>query len=202
VPDFNFKQYIAKKQNDHHNGNLGPNFTHTNLIAQATAKFTYLTTRKIWGSKSPNKERLIAIIADLKSKLKLAPALADKRKKDGGNKKDKDVKVGNVKTKNKKNTSNKKAQKQDEAWKRVAPKEDKPTKKDVSGKTYQWCVHHMAWGVHSAQECCLGASCIDAQKDKDKAKPKDKALSNTAAAATIANPSFAAFLSELSDNKE
>jgi hypothetical protein len=135
-------------------------------------------------------------------KLKLAPAVADKRKKDGGNKKDKDVKADNVKLKNKKNTSNKKAQKLDEAWKRVAPKEGKPTKKDVGGKTYQWCVHHMAWGVHSAQDCHLGASRKDAQKDKDKAKPKDKALSYAAPASTVANPSFAAFLSELSDNKE
>ncbi len=55
------------------------------------------------------------MIANLKGKLKLAPALADKRKKDGGNKKDKDVKADNVKLKNKKNTSNKKSQKLDEA---------------------------------------------------------------------------------------
>jgi hypothetical protein len=202
VPDFNFKQYMAKKQDDYHDGNLEPNFIHEYLMAQATAKFTYLTTRKIWGSKSPNKESLITMIADLKGKLKLAPALADKRKKDSGNKKDKDVKAGNVKTKNKKNMLNKKAQIQDEAWKRVAPNEVKPTKKDVSGKTYQWCIHHMAWGVHSAQECRLGASCKDAQKDKDKAKPTDKALSFAAAAATLVNPSFAAFLTELSINKE
>jgi hypothetical protein len=202
VPDFNFKQYMAKKQDDYHYENLGPNVTHENLMAQATAKFTYLTTRKIWGSKSPDKESLIAMTANLKGKLKLAPALADKCKKDGGNKKDKDVKAENVKLKNKKNTSNKKAQKLDEAWKRVAPKEGEPTKKDVGGKTYQWCIHHMAWGVHSAQECCLGASRKDAQKDKDKAKPKDKALSYAAAAGTVANPSFAAFLSELSNNKE
>jgi hypothetical protein len=141
------------------------------------------------------------MIANLKGKLKLAPALADKPKKDGNNKKDKNIKASNVKIKNKKNTSNKKAQKQDEAGKHVAPKEGKPTKKDVGGKTYQWCIH-MAWGVHSAQECRLGASCKDAQKDKDKAKPKDKALSYAAAAATIANPSIAAFLSELSDSKE
>ncbi len=78
-------------------------------MAQATAKFTYLTTRKIWGSKSPDKECLITMIANFKGKLKLAPALADKCKKDGGNKKDKDVKADNVKLKNKKNTSNKKA---------------------------------------------------------------------------------------------
>jgi hypothetical protein len=122
VPDFNFKQYMAKKQDDYHDGNLGPNFTHENLMAQATAKFTYFTTRKIWGSKSPNEDRLIAMIANLKGKLKLAPALAGKRKKSSGNKKDKDVKADNVKLKNKKNTSNKKALKLDEAWKHIAPK--------------------------------------------------------------------------------
>ncbi len=134
--------------------------------------------------------------------LKLAPALADKRKKDGGNKKDKDVKAGNDKTKKKKNTSNKNAQKQDEVWKCVAPREGKPTKKDVGGMTYQWCIPPMAWGVHSGQECHLGASCKDAQKDKDKAKPKDKALSCAAAPAAVTNPSFTAFLSELSNDKE
>jgi hypothetical protein len=40
VPDFNFKQYMAKKQDDYHDKNLGPNFTHKNLMAQAAAKFT------------------------------------------------------------------------------------------------------------------------------------------------------------------
>jgi hypothetical protein len=48
-------------------------------MAQATAKCTYLTTRKIWGAKFPNKERLIAMITDLKGKLKLAPALDAKQ---------------------------------------------------------------------------------------------------------------------------
>ncbi len=40
VPDCNFKQYISKKQDDYHNRNLGANFTHKNLMAQATTKFT------------------------------------------------------------------------------------------------------------------------------------------------------------------
>jgi hypothetical protein len=65
MSDFNFKQHMAKKQDDYHDGNLGPNFMHENLMAQATTKFTYLTTRKIWGSKSPGKECLIAMIANL-----------------------------------------------------------------------------------------------------------------------------------------
>jgi hypothetical protein len=199
VPDYNFKQDIAKKQDDYHEGNLGPNFTHKNLMAQATAKFTYLTTRKIWGSKSPNEERLIAMIADLKGKLKLALALADKRKKDGHKK---DVKGSLVnKVKNKKNMANKAHQKKEEAWKKLPPKDGEPTTKDVAGKKYQWCIHHMAWGVHSAQECRLGASCKDALKE-NKDKPKDRAISYAAAAATIDNPYFATFLSELSDDKE
>jgi hypothetical protein len=80
VPDYNFKQYISKKQDDYHDGNLGANFMHESLMAQATAKFMYLTTYEICGSKSPDKERFIAMIANLKGKLKLALALADKRK--------------------------------------------------------------------------------------------------------------------------
>ncbi len=40
VPDYNFKQYISKKQDDYHDGNLGASFTHKNLMAHATAKFT------------------------------------------------------------------------------------------------------------------------------------------------------------------
>jgi hypothetical protein len=198
VPVFNFKQYIAKKQDDYHGGNLGPTFTHENLMAQATAKFTYLTTRKIWGSKSPNEERLIAMIADLKGKLKLAPNLADKRKKDGNKK---NVK-GGAKVKNKKNTANKTYQKKEEAWRKLPPKDGEPTTKEVSGKTYQWCIHHMAWGVHFLKECRLGASQKDAPKDGPKDKAKDKAMTYAAAAATIANPSFTAFLSELLEDKE
>jgi hypothetical protein len=147
IPDYNFKQYIAKEQDDYHNGNLGPNFTHESLMAQAAAKFTYLMTRKIWGSKSPDKERLTAMIADLKGKLKLAPALADKRKP-GGNKRD--VREGQVKKKNKKNTANKTHQKKEEAWRKLPPKDGEPTTKEVASKKYQWCIHHMASGVHSA----------------------------------------------------
>ncbi len=177
---------------------MGVNFTHKNLMAQATAKFTYLTTRKLWGSKSPNKERLIAMIADLKGKLKLAPALAEKRKKDGMKK---DLK-GGAKVKNKKNMANKTHQKKEEAWKKLPPKDGEPTTKEVTGKKYHWCVHHMAWGIHSLQECRLGASHEDAPKDGPKDKVKDKAMTYAAAAVTIANPSFAAFLFELSEDEE
>jgi hypothetical protein len=139
------------------------------------------------------------MIAELKGKLKLAPALADKCKKDGHKK---DVKGGLVnKVKNKKNTANKAHQKKEEAWKKLPPEDSEPPTKDVAGKKCQWCIHHMAWGVHSAQECRLGASRKDALKE-NKDKPKDRAICFAAAAATIANPYFAAFLSELSNDEE
>jgi hypothetical protein len=60
---------------------LGASFTHENLMAQAAAKFTYLKVHQIWGAKSPDEEKLIAMIADLKGKLKLAPNLEKKKKK-------------------------------------------------------------------------------------------------------------------------
>jgi hypothetical protein len=198
TPNHTFRQYISKKQDDYHDGNLGHEFRYKSLMAQATVKFTYLTTRKICGAKSPDEECLIAMILDLKGKLKLALALNAKRKKEGT----KEVK-GALKTKNKKNTSNKTYQKKEEAWKRLPPKDGEPATKDVGEMKYQWCVHHMAWGVHSAQECCLGASRKDAAKQGKENKPKDRALSYAATAVTIAGgPGFTAFISELSDDEE
>ena len=49
----------------------------------------------------------------------------------------------------------------------------------------------------------LGASCKAEGKENKDNKPKDKALSYAAAAATVAGgPGFAAFLSELSNDEE
>jgi hypothetical protein len=200
VPDYNFKQYISKKQDDYRNGNLGTNFTHKNLMAQVTAKFTYLKVRQIWGAKSLDEEKLIAIIADLKGKLKLAPNLEKKKKKKKDNKaKDKDGKRStrggdNKKKKNNIDTLSKKNQKKEEAWKRVPPKGGKAKEKIVKEKIYHWCEHHMAWGIRPPKDCRLGLSRKDAQRTP-------QPMTAAAAVATIASSSFAAFLSKLSDNE-
>ncbi len=58
-------------------------------------------------------------------------------------------------------------------------------------------------GIHSAQECRLGTSRKDAAKQGKENKPKDRALSYAAAAATIAGgPEFTVLISELSNDKE
>jgi hypothetical protein len=170
-------------------------------MAQATAKFTYLKVHQIWGAKSPDKEKLIVMIADLKGKLNLAPNLEKKKKKKKDNKaKGKDDERStwggdnNKKKKNKKDTFNKKNQKKEEAWKRVPSKEGEAKEKIVKEKTYHWCEHHMAWGIHPPKDCCLGLSRKDAQR-------APQPMMAAAAVATIASPSFAAFLSKLSGNK-
>ena len=45
IPNYNFRKYIPKKQDDYHNGMLGVTFTYKILMALAMAKFTYLKTR-------------------------------------------------------------------------------------------------------------------------------------------------------------
>jgi hypothetical protein len=44
VSDYAFKEYTKKKKDPYHDGDLGTSFSHEKLMAQATAKFTYLTT--------------------------------------------------------------------------------------------------------------------------------------------------------------
>ena len=93
----------------------------------------------------------------------------------------------------------------DEAWKKQPPKDGKPSTKEIAGRKYQWCIHHMAWGDHSSKECRLGASrkATEGKDKENKPSKQDKALSYAATAATIAGgPGFATFLSEHSEDEE
>ncbi len=95
---------------------------------------------------------MAAEIKSLKGQLKLDPKLsAIAGKGDKG-----DDKKGSTK-RNKKNTTIKREQKKDEAWKKEPPKagESKESKK-VRKFTFNWCEHHMAWTVHKPADCLLG----------------------------------------------
>jgi hypothetical protein len=191
VQDDTFPKYILSKQERYHDGELGASYTHESLMAQASAKYAFLKVRDVWGAKSPEEERLMALIAELKGKLKLAPELA-KKKRDKVSKKDK--RGGDAKVKNKKNTANKRDQKQEEAWKKTPPKDGKPKEKTHKGKTYHWCIHHMAWGIHSPKDCRLGQE----RKEGDQASKKEDRPNSVAAAAataTTACPSIASLIS-------
>jgi hypothetical protein len=131
--------------------------THETLMSFAIRKCNYLKTKGKWGAKSPNNKKIVAMLAALnalKGHLKLDEKLGDIIKGKGkGKGKEKD---GNKKIKNKKNTGYKTKQKEDEAWKKVPPKDRDKKSKEAGKCTYHWCEHHMAWCIHKPSECRLG----------------------------------------------
>ncbi len=56
----------------------------------------------------------------------------------------------------KKDVKSKRDQKQDEAWKKIPPKQGEPLTKKVGKKEWHWCEHHMAYTIHKPADCCLG----------------------------------------------
>ena len=111
----------------------------------------------------------------------------------GLQRKDKKGKKG--KGKNKKNNADKVKQKKDEAWKKVPPKDSEKKMKEHDGRTYHWCVHHMAWTMHDPKECRLG---LERKGDDKSAKSSVVAASAT----TSINPSYEALLSTLARMQE
>jgi hypothetical protein len=159
VPCHNFRSYIKHKHNAYMDGTL--TLTHKELIMLATNKFNLLKQEGMWGAKSPDKDKIVAMQAKLtalKGQFQLAPNL---KKAVGAKDEDKpgDKKQGrgnNKKKKNKKNNANKREQKKDENWKKTPPKEREAHKKKVKGCTWRWCKQHMAWGNHKEADCQLG----------------------------------------------
>jgi hypothetical protein len=41
------------------------------------------------------------------------------------------------------------------SWKKNPPKAGDPTTKKVTGKTYHWCIKHLAWTIHTPESCRL-----------------------------------------------
>ena len=183
VPCFNFKTYINRMHEDYLDGKL-PTLTHESLMGMAKSKFNYLRNKGMWGAKSIDDDKIVAMTAainELKGQLKLSPQLGALAGK--GDKKKKGHKM-----KNKKNTTDRVKQKKDEAWKKVPPKEGEKHEKKHDERTYYWCEHHMAWTMHSPKECRLG---------KERKGEKTSSTHVAAAAASAVNPSYEALLSEI-----
>jgi hypothetical protein len=97
VPCHNFKTYICCQHKDHLNGKLTA-IAHKALMTSAKRKYDWLKTKGLWGAKSPDNKKIVAMTATLnalKGQLKLDPKLSSIVNK--GNKK------GNNKGKKKKN---------------------------------------------------------------------------------------------------
>jgi hypothetical protein len=166
VPSHNFRNYIKRKLDAYTDGTL--TLTHKELILLATNKFNLLKQEGMWGAKSPDEDKIVAMQAELTSlkgqfqlTLNLKRAVGVQYDKKGG-----DKKQGgghNKKKKIKKNYANKRQQKKDENWKRTPPKEGEVHKKKVKGRTWRWCKHHMAWGNHKEGDCRLGKERMNKQ---------------------------------------
>jgi hypothetical protein len=104
VPCHHFKSYICQQHEDYFGGKL-TTITHKALMTSAKCKFDWLKTKGLWGAKSPDNKKIVAMTATLnalKGQLKLDPkltAIANEGKK-MGDKRDK------KKKKKKKNTYN------------------------------------------------------------------------------------------------
>ncbi len=187
IPCFNFKTYINRMHKDYLD-EKHPTMTHESLMGMAKSKFNYLRNKGTWEAKSLEDNKTVAMTAainELKGQLKLLPQLATVVAKGD---KDKKKKKGQT-TKNKKKMSDQVKQKKDKAWKKIPPKEGEKHKKEHDGRAYHWCVHHMAWMMHTPKDCRLG-----------KVRKGEKVANSatvTATAATAVNPSYQALLSTL-----
>ena len=192
VPCYNFKKYIENQQNDYLDGKLA-GLTHEALRKMAKSKFDWLVNKKKWGARSPDDDKIVAMAAEinaLKGQLKLSPKLAEVANDKG------DGKRGVRKKRNKKDTSNKRAQKKDEAWKRIPPKDGDPKEKKHGDFTFHWCEHHMSWTIHKPADCRLGKQ----QKDEQKSTFRANSATVAATQAAVAiNPHYAALLATLNE---
>jgi hypothetical protein len=195
VPCHHFKSYIRQQHEDYLDGKL-TTITHKALMTSAKRKFDCLKTKGLWGAKSPDNKKIVAMAAALnvlKGQLKLdsklnAIANEGKKKSDKRDKK-----------KNKKSTYNQWEQKKDEAWKKEPPKDGEKCEKEVGKYTYHWCKHHMAWTMHKPADCLLGKQHKQDQRTKpQRANPATFA----AAAATAVNPQFATLMDSIADLDE
>jgi hypothetical protein len=180
VPCHNFRSYIKHKLDAYTDWTL--TLTHKELVMLATNKFNLLKQEGMWGAKSPDEEKIMAMqakLTTLKGQFQLSPNLkmatgakdedkAGDKKQGGGN---------NKKKKNKKNNANKREQKEDENWKKTPPKEGEAHEKKVKGHTWRWCKHHMAWGNHKEENCRLG---------KDRTSQQNSGINQVAAQAALA----------------
>jgi hypothetical protein len=139
VPCHNFRSYIKCKQDAYTDGTL--TLTHEELIMLATNKFNLLEQEGTWEAKSPDKDKIVAMQAELtalKSQFQLAPNLKKAagakddnkergKKQDGGD---------NKKKRTRRTTLTRKSRRKMRTGRRHLPRKEKLTRRrsrDVPG---------------------------------------------------------------------
>ncbi len=168
VPDAEFRKYMGQKKDDYYdNINDMANADYKTIMLKAKTKYDMLLSNKDrpFGSPSEEEQHVIALQAELNevkdSNLKLSKQLKSKLKSPSSGTNANKVASSTQKTKNSKNNSDRRRQKQDEAWKKVAPKSGEPKTVKKDNKTWNWCIHHLAWCLHTSNDCRKGKDMLN-----------------------------------------
>jgi hypothetical protein len=150
VGDSEFSRYMRNKRDYYDDGED----VHADpLMSVALAKSHSLIESGVWNMMSPYQERLVALLSEVNMikdrKLKLS------KDTQGGRKGKKPEDKG--KFKKGLNTSKKKSDEENLAWKKVPPQAGEPKTKGMPGfgKDHHWCDDHQAWTVQLSEDCEL-----------------------------------------------
>jgi hypothetical protein len=120
--DDHFVLYIEQRQNSYEDGAIT---LVDELMESALNKYQLRIEKGIWNAMGRKDEQILALQAQLDSRLK-APKLTPTNKG-----------------------------RDPFAWKKSKPKDGEAVTKTVDGKKYHWCIKHKAWTIHAPEECHL-----------------------------------------------
>ena len=89
---------------------------------------------------------------------------------------------------------------EDETWKTIAPQDGNPTSKLVGNTTWNYCIHHQKWCIHTSEDCRLGKNQADNQTIVANSSTIDK--SSLPTPSNQINPSYAAMLAQIAAQSE
>jgi len=126
--DKEFISYIRMKKYEY---NEGGSLDADKLMSHAENQYMEMMRTKEWATQPKDNQEILALTAEIQ-------ALKDK--------------VNSGENDNR----NRNAERNKNAWRKIAPKASEPHSKVRNGKTFSWCPHHQAWCVHKPSECRLG----------------------------------------------
>ena len=144
-----FKAYMTTQQDAYVDS--WKDFTEDRLTEVALNKYKILIESDKWNVPSDQDTKIIVLSAEI-YELKMRDIQSRKEKKAG------------VNNKNKSGIE----------WKKIPPAVDKPTKKTVGNITYNWCVHHKYWTIHTSDDFwgIKGAPCKTTTSSKKESNNK------------------------------
>jgi len=135
----------------------GQDIDKDSLMIDALNKYNSIKKEGQWNALTPEQEKLVTLAAQFEQ-LKDKNLQLSKRLQVNGNPKSNKSKGKNKKHKKpdfKKKSNSKSLNKDDEAWKKIPPKDNESKTKSVNGSEYIWCSEHLAWEKHHLGDCRL-----------------------------------------------